>query len=190
MASEVSIANSALQKIGASRISSLSDNNKNASAVLACYENLRQSELQTNFWTFAIARAQLSASAITPTFGRTYEYPLPGDFIRMAPLDPKVSPVRTDWLIEGKSILTDDASPLEIRYVKDVKDAAQFHPLFAEALASRIAFQIVEELTQSNTKKNTQSDDYLKFIGDARRIDAIESGSVEPEEDYWISVRI
>lgn len=189
MASEVEIANRALQKIGASRITSFDEGSKNADEVKACYEILRRAELRSNFWIFAIKRVALAASSTSPISGRTYAYPLPGDYLRMAPLDPGYSDARDDFLFEGRDLLTDQSGPLYIRYVSDVQDAAQFDSMFADALSMRIAMELAEPLTQSATKQETCETAYSFFIAQARKVNAIEAGPIAPEIDEMVAVR-
>jgi hypothetical protein len=55
----VDIANRALQHVGAKRITSLSDDSKNAAAVSFVYPKLRRAELRRNVWRFAIRKAAL-----------------------------------------------------------------------------------------------------------------------------------
>ena len=94
-----------------------------------------------------------------------------------------------DWQIEGRKIYTDDSSPLDIRYIFRVTDPNQFDVLFQEALATRIALELVEEITQSNTKKDVLKDDYKLVIADARRLNAIERVAQVSPEDSWITSR-
>jgi hypothetical protein len=56
---KVDIANRALQKIGASRITAFTDDTKAASEVNACYDRLREAELRRNPWRAAIRRVAL-----------------------------------------------------------------------------------------------------------------------------------
>jgi hypothetical protein len=189
MASEVGIANRALQKLGAKRIVSLTEDSKNGRAVNACYEELRDAELRAHTWTFATKRAQLAASATAPLFGKTNSFPLPSDFLRKLNLDPAQNVNTDDNQIEGRDIITDATAPLDIRYVFRVEDPNAMDVLFREALASRIAMELAEELTQSNTKKADASDDYKRAVREARRTNAIERPSQSPPEDEWVTVR-
>jgi len=189
MASAVDIANRALQKVGAARISSLDEGTREANSVKACYDMLRLAELQTNLWTFSIKRAQLASESTTPLFGRTFSYLLPADFLRSAPLDPMIAEGPSDYLFEGRKFLTDSPGPLDFRYVSsDVSDEF-FDPLFAEALAARIAMEVVEELTQSSGKKDTLENAYQFHIRKARTQNSIQSGPVQPEVDEWVYTR-
>ncbi len=55
----VDIANRALQRCGARRITTLTDDTKNAKEVNFCYDKLRRAELRRNLWRFAIRRVML-----------------------------------------------------------------------------------------------------------------------------------
>jgi len=185
----VTVANLALQMLGQAPISALNENSKRAAAMDRCYEIIRQGELERNFWTFAITRTTLAALGTGPTWGRTYAFNLPPDYLRIANEDPSYPSIRTDRLIEGRQILTSDPGPLYLRYVRDFTNAALFHPLFKRGLACSMAIQTCEELTGSSGKLRDIAAQYDKFMSEARMVNAIEAGPEEPEEDSWITVR-
>lgn len=184
MASAVQICNLALQKLGAARINSLTEDGRNARECNAAYELMRDAELRAHPWNFARARAQLAEDSTAPDFGFDHQYTLPSDFLRLHP-DSEVD----DWQIEGRKILTDDDAPLEIIYIKRVTDTAQFDALFVVALANRLAMQLCEKITQSNTKKAEALRDYVLSIREARRVNAIENVATDPPDDPWITAR-
>lgn len=189
MASEVEICNRALQMVGASRISVLTDNNPRAQECNRAYEPIRDAELRAHPWAFAIRRKSLAADSDSPSFGRENAFQLPSDFLRLQPLYPEDNDWDQDWLIEGRKIYTDDESPLKIRYVARIEDPNTFDPLFREALAAKIAEAICEPLTQSNTKMARVQNDYTRYIREARRTNAIERPAQEPPTDPWITAR-
>lgn len=189
MSTRVDIANRALQKVGARRIGSLDEGSREADSVKACFDILLQAELQTNFWTFATKRATLAPdSGGEDTDGRL-TYSLPPDFLRLAPRDPNLSFTQVDYLFEGRKLRTNEQPPFEIRYVSWDIDTAIVDPLFAEALAARIAIEIVEELTQSTSKKDSLEAAYQFHVRKARQINAIQHGPIQPELDEWVEVR-
>ena len=189
MASEVDICNRALQKIGADRIVSLVENSENARACNVMYQILVDAELRSHPWNFAVKRAQLAASTDTPAFGYDYQYPLPSDFIRLLPPDLNSSDV--DWVIEGKSILSDESGPLNIRYIHRVTDSSTFDPLFVEVLANRLASELAEQLTQSNSKGQAVREDYIRSLREARRLNAFEKlAKAEFHNDTWVDARL
>lgn len=187
--SVVEICNRALQKLGAKRITSLTQDTPNARACNVAYEVLKKAELRSHPWNFAIKRAELAADATDPSWGRSKAFTLPEDFLRLLDDYPEDLSNSKDWQIEGKKIITDDSAPLYIRYIYDVTDPNEFDALFCEALSSRIAMEICEELTQSNSKIATMEGMYIKTIREARRINAIENVAAKPPEDEWVTVR-
>lgn len=189
MASSVVIANRALQKCGAARIASFDEGTREANSVKACYSTVLESELQDNLWTFSIKRIQLAASSTAPAFGRRYQYQLPADYLREAPYNPHVSDLPDDYLYEGRLLLSDAPGPLNLRYVSSDVEESQFDPLFVEAVAARIALEIVEELTQSTSKQEMLSDNYAYHIRRAKTANSIQSGPIRPQIDEWVYAR-
>lgn len=190
MASSVEVVNRALQMLGAKRITSLTEDSVNARAANASYDILRKAELRKHPWSFSINRLQLAASATSPTFTKTRKFPLPSDCLRTLPNDPGYELNSKDWQIEGRDIVTDDSSPLNLRYVRDVTDVNQMDVLFRESLSAKLALELCEELTQSNTKKSDLKALYDEAIAEAKKANAIERVPLTPFEDEWITVRI
>lgn len=185
MASEVSICNLALQKLGATRISSLTDDSRNARACNAAYEHIRDLELSDHDWNFARARASLAADTDAPDFGYDYSYTLPADYLQIRPDNSS----DLDWQIEGQALLTNWGAPLEIVYTRRVEDPNYFHPTFIEALACRLAIHMCEEITQSNTKMQNLDSQYTIAIRSAKRANAFAKVSQELPEDDWLAAR-
>lgn len=190
MASEVDIANRALQKLGAERITSLTQNSENARAANLCYTSIRDAELRAHPWNFAIKRAQLAADSTAPAFGFSYSYTLPSDCLRLLPPDVSVNYNTHDWQIEGRKILTDEGAPLQVRYIKREEDPNQYDSLFIECLSAKIAIELCEQLTQSNGKGQAARDDYIRAIREARKMNAFENISAEQMTDTWITCRV
>lgn len=188
--SEVSICNLALQKLGAIRITALTDNSRNARAVAACYEQMRDRELRAHVWNFAKSRAQLAASGTAPAFDFNSAFPVPSDFLRLN----LPNHIQLDWTLElheGQlAILTNDSAPLNIPYIAKITDPTLFDPLFVEALACKIAANCCEEITQSNEKKKDAAQEYKDVMSEARHTNAIENIAQEPPIDTWDQARI
>lgn len=189
MASAVDISNRALQKLGAERIISLTQDSVSARACNLAYEQVRDAELRAHTWNFAIKRRELAADATAPVYGYTYAYTLPSDCLRLLKNDNQENFYSDKWKVEGRKILTDEAAPFQIRYVYRVTDTTQYDALFVEALASKMAYEMCEELTQSNSKKQSAAEDYKFAIREARKINAFENVPAEQDTDTWISIR-
>jgi hypothetical protein len=69
MTSQVDIANRALTKLGAARIISFGDDNKQARAVSSMFDIVRDAELRSHIWSFSVKRASLPALLSTPDWG-------------------------------------------------------------------------------------------------------------------------
>jgi hypothetical protein len=198
MASAVDICNLALQRLGARSIASLTENTTAGRECNRVYEHARDTELRAHPWSFARARAELAASSTAPTFGFAAQYPLPSDYVRLLParnvadnvtvlggIDPNI-----DWQIEGRSILTDDTAPLQIVYLKKVTDPNDFDDLFTDLLVARIAMDIAEKVTQSNTKKADAQNRYAATKAEAKKINAFERPPQEFPADEWVVARL
>lgn len=189
MASVVEICNRALQKLGAKRITSLDQDSVNARACLAAYSSCRQAELRAHPWSFAVDRTALAADAQAPAFGKANAFTLPAECLRVLAPYPEQNLNSLEWQIEGRKIYTDESAPLYLRFITDEEDPAVMDPLFREALSCRMALEMCEELTQSNSKKESVRSDYTQAIREARRVNAIEKISEMPPEDSWVTVR-
>lgn len=194
MASDVSIVNRALTKLGADRILLLTDPTQQARVMNAMYADVRDAELARHHWKFAIKRAQLVALVDAPNWGYQYQYPLPADYLGLVQVgDIYVRCVRrgtAPWSIEGQNLLTDQLAPLKFRYLSRVENPGFYHPLFVEALACKLAMEGCEALTQSNTKKQSAMEEYKFALSEATRMDAIENPPDMYPDGSWLDSRM
>lgn len=127
-------------------------------------------------------------------------YVVPNGFIRTAAQDPKAGSNSAlgapsgrrynDWYFENNYFTSTDTGPIIFRFAADINGTAAFDPMFVEMLASRIAFETCEQITQSVSKQQVLGAEYKKFGNEARSVNGIEKGSEEPAEDDFISCRI
>lgn len=178
--------NSALQRVGATTILSLSDNSPEARACSVAYDSNRRDELRKHPWNFAIKRAVLAPDTTAPAFDYTYAFTLPTDCVRLLrPATPDL-----DWQVEGGKILTNDSNTLYLRYVADITDPTLWDPSFYNVVAGALAIDICERLTQSNTKKQLLIQQYQDDVRTARRMNAFESGPKDAADDDWWIARL
>jgi hypothetical protein len=198
MASAVEIANRALVKLGEERITAFTDPSKAARLVNSMFDIVRDAELRAHPWSFAMTRAQLPALVAAPAWGYARQYELPADFLRLVYIQDTwvadLNDYRGDdnpmFMVEGRRILTDLSAPLRIRYVSRIEDTALFDALFVEVLACRLASEMAEPLTQSNSKVQIAADKYEEAVARARRANAIEKPPVLPPDDTWVASRL
>jgi hypothetical protein len=83
MASVVDIANSALNLLGASTISALTDDSKNARLCNQRYEPVRNRVFRSHAWNCLTKRVQLAQDTTAPIVEYSYAYTLPSDCLRV-----------------------------------------------------------------------------------------------------------
>ena len=186
MASNVSIANRALTKLGDDRILLLTDETKAARTINSMFFDVRDAEIRRYNWKFAIKRTSLSALVEAPLWGYLYQYPLPSDFIGLVQVNEyyvrSMTKQKAPWSVEGGSILTDFEAPLLLKYRARIENPALFDPLFVEVFACKLAMEACETLTQSSTKYQAATESYKFALQEASRQDAIEN---PPDEFPW-----
>lgn len=200
MASTIEIVNSALTKLGESRIMDLSDDVKPAREMNAIYELRKRFLLRAYLWSFSMKRVSLSALSAAADWGYLFQYQLPTDCLRVVQVgDVWDVPGLADYIngpdtelyrIEGRTIQTDLAAPLSIRYVRDVTDPNQFDVCFTEALSDDLALTACEALTQSNTKKEYLAKSKQENLLLAVRANAIELPPQNIPDSSWVLSRL
>lgn len=197
MSSDVEIVNLALTKLGASRIMALTDENDSARAANAIYAQVRDAELMAHPWNFAIRRASLAASATAPAFEYDKQFPVPSDFLRLYEIFdyPVQFPTEDPYFAieshsdDGLVILTNEASPLKIRYVAKITDEAKYDPLFVQAFACSLALTLCDRKTEHQGKKQMIGQEYDMWLKKAIRTDAIQNPPIPYPESSWINSR-
>jgi hypothetical protein len=182
----VDCCNSALQRVGAATITSLTDNSPEARACSVAYDSNRRDELRKHPWNFAITRVVLAPDATAPAFDFKYQFTLPSDCLRVL----RSADYDLDWKIEGRKILSNNSSTLYLRYISDITDPTQWDSSFYNVVAGALAIDICEKLTQSNTKKQMLIQQYEGDVRMARRMNAFESGPEDAADDLWWIARL
>jgi hypothetical protein len=126
-------------------------------------------------------------------------YRLPANFLRQAPQDPKAGSMSflgapaglqmNDWNVEGDFIISQDTDPIVLRFVADLTDVTSMDDLFCEGLGAHVAKAVVERLTQSTVKMVAIAQGYKDAIAEARLVNAIETGPIEPPLDDYLACR-
>lgn len=164
--------------------------------------NLNHVVTNTTYWT------HLTGASGVPAFymndigpGVTVQglaqniFPLPCGYLRMTYAGVKAPSAAhnvisaglqfNDWQIEDDYIVSSSSGPLHIRFIADLTDVLSFDPLFSEAFAARIAYELCEGLTQSQAKSQQIAQAYQKFMDEARTVNWIETASDEPQENGY-----
>ncbi len=167
MAADIDIINAALSKLGEQPILAISDPSPAARLADRTYADIRDALFEEYAWNFATKRASLSAEQAAPIWGFARAFNLPSDLLRLIELN---NVTDEEWRHEGNQIVTDKASPLEIKYVGLVV-VDLMTPTFKEALASRLAMEWAEPLAQTTTVVNSMALFYRNKLQVARIAD-------------------
>ena len=178
MSTFVSISNRALTFLGAQPITSLVDDTKEARACNRMFEQSRNQVLRSHAWNFAVKRAALAANTTAPVWEYTNAFDWPADCLRIIEAN-----TTEEWNIEGRSIVSNAAAPLQIIYISEVTDPTLFDALFVETYALRLAADLAYEITASQTVLSNMEELYRRKIADARVVDAQEAQPVT-EADF------
>ena len=139
-------------------------------------------EDSTNYTAYSSGgTAKKAITPLKPDFGYAYRYPLPSDCVRAIEL----SGLRDLWEVVGRYLLTDAGITVPLRYVYFVRDPLVFDAALASVLAARLALEMVETLTQSNTKKDALRGEYEDLLARAKGADAQESSPMPFQESEW-----
>jgi hypothetical protein len=182
-ASQVSVSNSALIKIGcADRISSMDD----PGIAQLCKEQLpklRLEVLRGHPWNFAKKRVALGVLSATPAFDYTYQFQLPNGCIRILETD-----FTSRWVREGQVLLCDE-STANILYVQDVTDYSSWDTIALEVLALRLAADLAIPIANSINIQKAMLDAYQAQLRLARTVNAQESSGKEFSATTWTDAR-
>ena len=178
----VDIANKALTYLGSDAITNITDATVEGRAINRIYEQSRDYCLRDHPWNFAMIRVALAADTTAPVWEYTNSFPWPSDCLRIIEVN-----TTEEWAVEGRSIVSDAAAPLQILYIGKITDTSIYDAKFVEAYAMRLAADIAYELTSSQTVVAAAENKYGSLIQEARLVDAQESSSAT--EDTWLAAR-
>lgn len=193
--SDVDIVNIALVALKARPITSLDDKNNNGSVSNQTYEPCRDAVLRAYPWNCAMERTSLSASATAPSWGFARQFPLPEGpkpvprCLRVYEIDGERCRSGIKYKIERRWIRTNQPSPLNILYIAQLEDPAQYDPLLVQAIAARFQSQIAYAITGSAAVASEARQAYRDILAEARSADAQEGSSDELEADDWVESR-
>lgn len=183
--SSTEIANRALEILGADVILDLNtDTTPRGKQMRRAYQPVLRRELRKHPWNFAKKRIVLAPDATAPAFGFDYAYTWPSDAVRILPgIDDR------DWQMEGRKILTDTGTSLNVAYVAYTEDTSLFDDIFIDAFAAALAMDRAAKITQSGTYFQMAETLYKEAISQARKVNAFENAPDEFPETDWLRAR-
>ena len=186
MASVVDMCNSALNLLGASTISALTDDSKNARLCNQRYDSVRNRVFRSHAWNCLHKRVQLAQNSTAPVVEYSYAYALPSDCLRVLKVhNGSTDSIKSDidYKLEGRNIVTNEGT-VYIIYIAIDTDPNNYDTYLQES----ISHQLAADLAYAVTNNATLADKYMvradERLREARFIDATENslGTIESSE--------
>ena len=192
MASVVDMCNSALNLLGASTISSLTEDTKNARLCNQRYEPIRNRVFRSHNWNCLIKRVQLAQDSTGPVVEYTYGYTLPTDCLRVMKIhngstDSIASDL--DYKVEGRKIVT-DITTIYLVYIALITDPNEYDSYLREAVSHQLAADICYAITNNSALANNYMIRADERLREARFIDATENALDTVEANEFTDARL
>tara|TARA_R110000751_G_scaffold44412_2_gene101639 strand:- start:1326 stop:1904 length:579 start_codon:yes stop_codon:yes gene_type:complete len=177
MASVVNMCNSALNLLGASTISALTDDTKNARLCNQRYEPVRNRVFRSHAWNCLHKRVQLAQNTTAPVIEYDHAYALPSDCLRVLKIHNGSTDSIADNLnykLEGRNIITNENIVYAVYIALDT-DPNNYDTYLREGISHQLAADLCYAITNNATLANqymVRADERLK---EARFIDATEN---------------
>ena len=190
--SQTEIVNLALTRLGQDRVISITDDVEAARVMRSLWEFTRDTVLAGYPWKFAIKRTSLPALADAPAYGWARQFTVPEECLRLVQVgDDYVfyTGMRDTFQLEGGVIMTDEAAPLQLRYVQRVTNVGLWPVLFGRVVAMQLAIDACEKLTSSSAKQGVLNEAYALAVAQARKQSAIERPPQRADNSDWLNAR-
>lgn len=177
MPTAVDLVNQALVELGGRpEVESLTDTASDSARIAnAVYATVRDTLLQQHPWNFAMARAEVEADDTDPDFGWSKRYALPDDCLRVWRLSDEPTN-KLGWAVEGGWLLTDEASPIELRYIARVEDPDDWSPAFQRAVIGELAAAMAMAISNTAAVAQAARQTAAIRLEEARSLDGRERG--------------
>jgi len=176
MASVVQICNSALNQLGASSITALTDDSKNARLCNERYTTIRDAVFRAHPWNCLIKRVQLAQDSDTPAWGFDYQYTLPADCLRIL----GIKDYNSDYKVEGRKLLISE-SEVYLIYLAQITDVNELDVLLRETISAHLAQDIAYAITANLQVAKLMAEKYQAKLSEARHADSSEGYNTNPE---------
>ena len=192
MASVVNMCNSALNLLGASTISALTDDSKNARLCNQRYESVRDRVFRSHAWNCLHKRVELAKNSTAPVIEYTNAFALPSDCLRVLKVhngttDSIASSI--DYKLEGKNIVTDEGTVFLV-YIAKITDPNEYDTYLQESISHQLAADIAYAITNNATLANNYMARADERLREARFIDATENSLGKIESNEFTDARL
>jgi hypothetical protein len=151
---------------------------------------VRDAVLRAHLWNFAIdpAGRELSHDA---TYVRSvlsdwsYRFHLPTEFIRLDLQRCRPAWQRNEVQLGRQHLYANTPGPVHLMFVERVENCGDWDPLFVEAFACRLAWQVADRLTGDRGRKSDCWQAYSVALREAKGVDGKENPPEPSEPTGW-----
>jgi hypothetical protein len=192
MASVVDICNSSLNLLGASTISALTEDTKNARLCNQRYEPVRDRVFRGHNWNCLIKRIELARNSTAPVMEYSYSYALPSDFLRVLKIHNGTTDsiaADLDYKVEQKNIVTNQTT-VYLAYIALDTDPNNYDAYLREAISHQLAADLAYPITNNATLASNYLSRAEERLREARFIDATENSVDTVEANEFTDARL
>jgi hypothetical protein len=187
--SDIDICNLALSRMGASRISSFSDNTLEAQECNAVYNMVKRYVQAKGPWACNKLRVNLPQTTITPAFGFAYAYQMPvsPECLRMLKInEDQTSDI--NFQIENGLLLCDEPS-VSILYLGLIDDPIKFGPYLEESIVDHLVAQMNYKFTGQLSGAQQAIQYAANNMKELLTLDSLQGNHDTLPSDTYINVR-
>lgn len=196
--SKLSVANKALYKIGAKRLTAIDDGSPNSVIIADIYADCLQELIEEMPWSFCIntvVLSNLSATLVDFSDGISVAYGLPTGFlslylVNMPAVQYRIEQLQPPIVTAPVTAFLSDAPGLAIKYVFFNDNPTTYSAKFTDALACRIAYEACFKISEAGTLKQGLQTDYQRALLSAMAADSKNQIPDENIANEWFIARL
>lgn len=195
MASKLGLYNQALGHLEERKLASLTEGREARRVLDDYWDTVVKYCLEQGFWNFAMRAIQSdSSTSISPTFGYSYAFSKPSDWVRTLSVSTSetFNPPLLDY-VDEPNIWYANCDPLFVKYVSNDNaygmDLSIWPETFAYYVSLRLARLSCKRITSSDSLKNSLATDEKGAKADALSKDAMNEPPGFPPTGSWVNSR-
>lgn len=195
MADKLRLYNGALRLTGSRPLANLNETGEPKRLLDSLYADALEYCVAQGLWNFAMRSGEMiDAPSIVPTFGFTYAFTKPDDWVRTAGVfnSPAESYPLTDY-VDEQGYWYASITPIYVRYVsKDPAyglDLGKWPPLFAKYVEAHLAAEICQPTTESKTLVEVLRKLERDRLSQAKTNDAMDEPARFAPTGSWVASR-
>lgn len=173
MATDLDIANLALDQIGGGEVTSITADTSSAGKRVARYFPMALvASLEKFDWSFASTRSSaINATGSAPKSGFEHKYPVPSGCVKLREVLDDDGATISSWVEESGYILCNDDGPIYVRFTEELDSIVDLPLAFAEAVAYRLAAFLAPPHTSNPGLRQAMLAEWARCLSEAMLTD-------------------